>query len=204
MMQLVRLDSTYFFLGGLIIWLFSNGCRPTVPPDEVFGNDLLGNVSVEEGDSLPNFWVYSEGDSTVMLDNLWTSEESFEGLRALKISRSGDVLAHYTWRQTLVNRIQRDRPLLLKVMIKTENLTEPGAALLIRGDNTDEPKGAAEQSASTQGKLDIMATQDWTEYSLRVPEGLGRGLESLSVYLVMLPETNGTVYFDQMTLEYEE
>lgn len=184
--------------------LAATACRPTVPPDDIFGNDLLGNTSVELGDSLPQYWTYSEGDSAVFTEDLWTSSQGSEGQRALKIQRTSEVLDHFTWRQTLVNRVQRNKALVLRVMIRTENLSDPGAALMIRADNTEEPKGPAEQLVSSQGFVDILGSQEWTAYSLHLPEGLDRGLESLSVYLVLLPEATGTVYFDEITLAYEE
>lgn len=52
---------------------------------------------------------------------------------------------------------------------------------------------------STQGEVPITGLKDWTEYRVTLNEVPSR-IESLTVYLLFLPNTTGTVYFDEVSL----
>lgn len=50
------------------------------------------------------------------------------------------------------------------------------------------------------GSLGIEGTTDWTTYSLELDEPVGVDMTSITVYLLLLPDTSGTVYFDDASL----
>ena len=70
---------------------------------------------------------------------------------------------------------------------------------MIRGDDTYQPSGSAEAFATTQGEIPITGVQDWTEYSVTLGSVPSQA-KSLTVYLVFLPQTTGTVAFDAASL----
>lgn len=93
------------------------------------------------------------------------------------------------------------RRLRLAARVRRVGVVGPGFALALRGeDATRAPRGGV--FASTQGRIDIFGTADWTEYSVRLEE-LDASVGRVSVFLMLLPETRGTVYVDDVTLTSE-
>ncbi|GAB4407248.1 MAG: hypothetical protein OHK0039_09610 [Bacteroidia bacterium] len=175
-------------------------CKPDSPPRPL--QDRFYNEGAEAGTGLPDYWYYSEGDSLAAGAALW-SGAAYEGTRCLKLSRTTEDPMHEYWGQTFAQVYRRNKAMVLRVFIKTEAVTGHGVALMLRGDDAFEARGEAEAFATTQGQILIAGTQDWTEYSLRLPDGFDGQIQSVSLYLVLLPEATGTVYFDQVSLTEE-
>ncbi len=61
---------------------------------------------------------------------------------------------------------------------------------------------SAEVYTTSQGRRSITGTADWKEYTLALPEPSNDNIKSITLYLIMPPETKCTVYFDDISLYY--
>jgi hypothetical protein len=86
------------------------------------------------------------------------------------------------------------------VKIKSK-LEGTGASIAIRGDDTFPPSGSAEQFVTTQAITPISGTFAWTEYTIKLDD-VETATRSLTVYLMILPNTTGEAYFDDVSLSF--
>ena len=159
--------------------------------------DLLSNGNVELGVTSPDDWFsLSENDKH---DVAWTEEESHSPDKSLSISiETADSTNMALWTQTFNSNIPHGESVTLQLQIKA-NLIGEGVCIAIRGDDTDFALGNGEQFVSTQGTNSITGNFDWTEFSVTLNR-VDSDIKSLSVFLVYLKETSGTVYFDDIRL----
>ncbi|PHN07005.1 hypothetical protein [Flavilitoribacter nigricans] len=163
-------------------------------------SELLTNGDLEIGSGTPNGWF--TGPSCTDIDLSWTDEESFSPSKSVKISNTTLESDCFTyWGQHRNTDIPTGKSLTLRAMIKGQ-LEGNGVGIVIRGDDTPDISGTAEQFATTQGVSPISGTFDWTEYSLSLGP-IEATTKSLTVYLVYHPGTTGDVYFDDVSLEFE-
>ncbi|GAB3037757.1 hypothetical protein [Spirosoma pulveris] len=129
----------------------------------------------------------------------FTSEAASSPQYSLKINcnqvRNDSAFSYYVQNSISMSTIPVGAKLTLKAKIKTA-LVGQGVSIAIRGD-----KGNAYGVffVTTQGKTPITGTQEFTEYSVVLPSYPG-GIDNLLVYLVYLPKTTGSVYFDDLSL----
>lgn len=158
---------------------------------------LLGNSNVEIGSTTPNNWFFSTAQGKYNVT--WTDKESFSPNKSLQISiQSPESTDFAFWGQTINTNLPTGNSVTLKVKIKG-NLTGTGISIAIRGDDTVQAAGTGEQFVTTQGTSPISGTFDWTDYSIKL-DNVDPGTQSLTVYLVFLPNTTGEVYFDDIIL----
>jgi hypothetical protein len=181
--------------------------------------ELLYNGSAEEiGEERVAGWSAARGRVT---DAEWSSAVSRTGTRSLLLTAASDPGAELAfWEQVVSQGIPIGRVPTLRAFIKTENLVGPGAALAIRTDGPAPPPAGPRvpgghpedgsgpdltmlQAATTEGRVRISGTTDWTEYALSLST-LAERTATLRVFLILLPGTQGTVYFDDVSLTYEE
>lgn len=184
-----------FLLMALSFMIFS-ACSDE---DEVQPGQLLSNTDVETGSDRPNSWWYSTGQDRYDLS--WTEEESLSDSRSLTISTQlADTAEFAFWAQTINNDLPYGRDVTLRVNIKG-NLSGEGVSIVIRGDDTSQPSGRAEQFMTSQGSIPISGNFEWEEFSVRLAE-IDASMKSLTVYLVYLENTSGEVFFDDVTLTH--
>ena len=193
-MKSQKLNPLFLTFLALGVILF-NACSK----DEVQPSQLISNSSVETGITSPTSWWYSSGEDKYNVT--WTDQESFSGSKSLKISTQiADPTNFAFWAQTISANIPTGMDVTLNVKIKS-NLIGEGISIVIRGDNTVQPTGTAEQFVTTQGTSPISGTFDWTDYSVKLGN-VDASTQSLTVYLVYLQNTTGEVYFDDVSLAY--
>jgi len=185
---------TQILFSVLILLLFLEACK-----EEYIPTELLLNGNVELGSNNPDSWWKKTNTDYVLA---WDDEESYSPSKSLKISNQlADSTDFAFWAQTLYDNIPNGENITLKVKIKG-NITGDGVSIVIRGDDDSWYTGGdAEQSATTQFNTHIVGTFDWTEYSLTM-ENVGEEITVLNVYLILLPNTVGEVYFDDISLSY--
>jgi hypothetical protein len=172
----------------------SSGKEITEKPDKAEPIVLPINGSFETG---PDGWKKAEGT-----DNLaWTAEAGRSPTKSLKITSSAKQEGILAWIYTYSGPIPADGNIRLKVFCKTQALHGNGAALTVRADDTSAPEGQAELYATTQGLKSITGSRDWFEYMVFLPPHARKNIKSITIYLIMLPQTTGTVYFDDVSLE---
>lgn len=163
-------------------------------------NELLSNGDLEIGSGTPNGWFRNAPCPSASFD--WTDEEAFSPSKSIKISNSTpetDCISF--WGQSFNTDIPTGKSLTLRVRIKGQ-LEGDGVSIAIRGDDTPQVAGNGEQFATTQGNSPISGTFNWTEF--RVSMGaIESNIQSITVYLIYLPNTTGTVYFDDVSLVFE-
>jgi hypothetical protein len=158
----------------------------------------LENGGFEAGQHTPEYWWL--GGTTFSGFTLeWRSAGAYEGRRAASITRQEASQEHFAyWAQTLRADAFRDGPVTLRARVRTD-LTGQGVSLVIRGDDTPRPAGAAEAFATTQGRTTISGSSGWVERSVTL-DRLPAGMQSVTIYLVFLRGTTGTVAFDAVEL----
>ncbi len=178
-------------------------CKNSTEPDlfEPFpGIQILNNSNVEEGSGSPNNWLFWPS-SNQSYSGARTRDQAFSASQSLRIhSNHITTTSGSFWAQTIVSDIPVGKSLTLKAWIKLENVVGKGIALAVRGDNTTAPTDSAEVFSSTEENIVISGTEDtWIPYTVTLP-AVPADIKSIVVYLLFLPETSGTVYFDDITL----
>jgi hypothetical protein len=172
-----------------MLFLACMGCKDDPEP----AKQLLVNTDMEAGATSPNDWWDMEqtGYTTE-----WTTEEANSGSRSLKISAIELEATNFAfWTQSYVGAIPVGEDVVLSVKVKCKNISGEGVSIVIRGDTAN----GQGQFISTEGRTPITGDFDWTTFDLRLDEIQG-DIKSIIVFLVFLPNTVGTVYFDDATL----
>lgn len=171
--------------------------RLQIPPVE-----LLRNGNVESGGGTPDYWwSVNAGAGNARLS--WSTEAALSGTRSLQISSDSVTAADplVLWAQTAAGNIPVGQRLTLTVPMKLVNVSGSGIAIVIRADNTPTPADKAEMFSTSQGRFAIKGTRDWTPYTVKLP-ALTADIQSVTIYLLFLGGTSGTVYFDDISLWY--
>jgi hypothetical protein len=179
----------YFLLCFSICMIFSCKKEDSNP------TQLLQNTNMEvvNSSTWSNFMTGTGFTATM------TYEESFSPNYSLKISRTViDTAKFCSWYQMYSGKIPVGRDLTLTAKIKGVNLSGTGVSIVIRGDGAT----PGLQFETTQNAVPISGTFDWATYTLNLSK-VQSDVTSIIVYLVYLPKTTGTVYFDDVTLTYK-
>lgn len=193
-MKSQKFNSLWFTLLALGAILLS-GCSD----DEVPPNQLITNSNVETGSASPNGWWFFTGQDKY--DVTWSDQESFSGSRSLTIfTQTADSTNFAFWAQTISTNLPTGKGVTLSAKVKS-NLVGEGISIVIRGDDTVQPAGRAEQFVTTQENSPISGVFDWADYSVKLGT-VEASTQSLTIYLIFLGNTTGEVYFDDISLTY--
>jgi len=173
--------------------LVTLSCEKTENEDFNSGG-LIKNGSAEFGASQPDNWRSYSGDYVVS----WDTKETYDGNHSFKIV-SNDISLDKIgyWVQSINDNIPINKKVKLGVFAKLDNITGEGIHLMIRGDDKD---GNFVFSESNQGITKIIGSSDWKMISLELENEIPANVSSLSVILIMSNYTQGTVYFDKISL----
>jgi hypothetical protein len=161
----------------------------------------LTNGSFEAGASVPDFWTRGGMSANLTGFSLdWQNLGAFDGARSVSITRMQSSQTEFAyWSQTLRPDAFRDGPVTLTARVRSE-LVGDGASIAIRGDDTSVASGDAESFATSQFATPITGSSGWVDRTVRL-ERLPANTKTLTVYLIFLPRTTGSVYFDAVTLK---
>jgi len=176
------------------ILIISSSCNDDSPNPDVI--QLLINSSIEAGNQQPNKW-YVGPEGTYQTS--WTDDHSFTGVKSLLISSDNDVGEFTYWSQYIGEDIPHGRRLRLSCMIKLDNVdpNSDGVSIAVRGD--DDQQGVF--FYTTQGDVPIRGNEDWAEFSIDMKSNIPDEVTRMWVFLILLDNTQGKVYFDDITLE---
>jgi hypothetical protein len=180
----------------LMLLLFTISCDKD---DETSGNNFLSNGDIENGQQdwqtntagAPNENGYKFGAS---------SEIACSGKGSLFIScdkiTNKEQFANY-FQSFPASVFKSGENLTLTVKVKGDNLIGDGVSVAFRGNKN----GAAQPTffKTTQGFNTLNGTFDCKEVKLSLNPYLGDS-DIISVFLVILPNTTGKVYFDDIFL----
>ena len=192
-----------YYLGLCLILILNLSCNKesdTVTEEPILISSIIMENAGFEADpnAWPNAWWYRGAPYEVR----WVSDEAYSGDGSVAIESDTMVNDFNFWGQTITQNIQTGRKLQLRVKIKLDEVIGEGVSIVIRGDESSSPEGDAETFVTTQGTIDISGTHDWKEYQLSQLENMPASIKSVTVYLLLLPNTTGTVWFDEVELEY--
>lgn len=186
------------------------------------GVNILENGDMEIGDQDNGFplgwkkwWQYVEikddgihysnpfYEGALIEDISWETVDGNDENKCIMIDTKTDPDVLLGIHQEIKENIPVGKKIKLTVNIKTENLTGPGVAISFRCDGPWENEEIAfRQFATTEGMIPIKGTKDWTRYTVESKERIRWGAHTIHVYLLYLPGTEGTVYFDDASLIY--
>ena len=179
----------------MFLLLFSSCDDDPANPDVI---QLLINSSVEAGSQRPNKWFANTNNGNYV--TAWSSEHAFSGTKSLKITSDNDVGEFAYWYQSFNDDIPYGRRLKLSSMIKLENVdpNSEGVSIAVRGDDD---LGKSVFFYTSQGDIPIHGNEDWKSYSIEMKSNIPEDVSKLWVFLILLNDTKGTVYFDDIKLE---
>lgn len=188
---------TYYWISLLIIVLLYSSCKKEDAQPEV---TLVMNGNFEQ--KLQNWAIGdnpSDQNNNSVYDMGYTDEAASSPKYSIKIScneiKNDSAFSYFVQSNISTRNIAVGAKLTLKAKIKTVNLEGNGVSIAIRGDN----KGSLVFFTTSEGKTPILGTKDFTEYSM-VLNSYPVGIDNLMIFLVYLPETTGTAFFDDVTL----
>jgi hypothetical protein len=171
------------------------------PEEEIPGDILIFNGGVEEGLNAPDGWnpvgLVAKNHT---LD--WTLNTAAAGRRSLRIGSVSSALAPDLayWYQPMPLEYQPNVDYVLSAKLKLDHLDGAGVAVALRGDDTSSGGGPAAAFATTQGKLLLTgSTGAWIRVAVRL-SAVPANVNHLSAYLLYLPGTSGSVYFDDINI----
>jgi hypothetical protein len=130
----------------------------------------------------------------------WTDEEYVSPTHSLKISATSHTDSTYAaWAQALATGIPNGNDVKLEIKIKGVDLEGDGVAIALRGD--DSVSKTVVQFESTDNQVEIKGTFDWTSYTVELND-VEENVDMLLVFLIYMPNTTGTVYFEDAFLTY--
>ncbi|WP_157634565.1 hypothetical protein [Spirosoma panaciterrae] len=187
----------------LSITLLFNACKkeeatPQAPVNLVKNGDM---ESYPWQDWVPYFG-YNLTSNPNGYTNAYTLEAATSGTHSIKASCTSvknDSTFYMFVQQFFPQTLKVGDKLTLKAKIKTDNLAGQGVSLVIRGDQIVNGKSNMVFFTTSQGKTVINGTGAFKEYAVTLDSYPGTA-DYISVYLIYLPQTTGTVYFDDVSL----
>jgi hypothetical protein len=181
----------------LVVFVFLFGCsKKSIEPSPA---QLLLNGDMEAGTSWPDQWFIATPASipTTDFSTSWSTDQFSSPGHSLSIARTvtPNSTDFYSLGQTVIVD-ESGKTLTFSVKIKGVNLAGDGVSIAIR---TDTSTTQDLQFSTTQGQTSITGTFDWKTFSVKLT-GVQSSVEYIDVYLVFLPNTTGTVYFDDAEL----
>jgi hypothetical protein len=175
--------------------LLLNTCKKEekTTAEVIIPNQLLGDNNAEflEG----SFWhstPISNGFTIARVDTV-----SLSPTHSFIISRTiPDSVNFAYYYQIYSSQMPVGNNLTLKAHIKGVNLEGEGVSILIRCDDVN---NSTVQYAGTQGDISITGTFNWTPYTIDLID-LQSSVKTIVVFLIYIPNTTGTAYFDDITL----
>ncbi|HEX5172362.1 MAG TPA: hypothetical protein VFW11_24470 [Cyclobacteriaceae bacterium] len=180
-----------------MILLFSLSLISGCEDESNSGNpELVQNPSIENGNQSPSSWFpsdYADSDTQV----IWSDVQAYDGIRSLQLSSDNADASAGWWGQTYEDKIPHGKKLRLSCKIKLDNVVGDGVSIAFRGDNNTKP----EFFYSTQGKINITGNHDWEEFSVEMDTKIPDTVVRIYIFLIMLNNTTGSVYFDDVSLK---
>lgn len=202
----ITLDLVKDDIKSITVYMLLNGGSGTVYFDDLVmasetaspDNYSLKNTDFELGSSFPDFWWTGATDRGKFEISLVDDVTLSSGHSVMiKSENSDNEFAFWAQRIDAKNFIGKE--LNLSANIKGENIEGEGIAIAIRGDDLSNSSNSAEIFYTTQGNITIDGTFDWKSFNVQ-SEIIPNNIDLITVYLIYLKNTSGTVYFDDVSL----
>lgn len=184
------------FIGVITLSLISCDEGTSEPVDNGPSNMVLNSTFEGGSDGEPTYWTAHQTGNYQLA---WTTETAGAGSYSLKISNNtADPDSSAYWYQNQCMYIPVNQTVTLKAKIKLDNVVGTGATIVIIGNDREYN---IQYYATTLSDLALTGTHDWQEYSMQL-ENFNNLILCLNIYLVLPTNTTGTVYFDDVRIEY--
>jgi hypothetical protein len=188
-------------LGIVLAVALGGGCGgDSTSPEESKPVQILLNSDVEDGVGSPEHWSSAEVGPQPGNDYTfeWSVSEAHSGSHSLliKLNAVSDHDAFAYWNQLIDTNIPHGKKLALRATVKT-SLAGQGVGIMVRGDDASGPS----VWATTQGAVSITGVHDWYAVSTTLGN-VPAGITKLWVFLMLFPNSTGSVYFDDIELTY--
>ncbi len=161
------------------------------------GVEILFNGDVESGRFQADGWTFFSS-SVLFVKGRWTTLESVSPSHALSIVLSRAIGTPSHWSQGIsIDSTFIGKTVKFSAKIKLDQVQGQGAILVFRANGVE---GQLLDLASTEVEIEINGTDDWKTYSTQMLD-LPKGTESIRAFLLVAPNTTGTVYFDDTSLK---
>ena len=195
---IVVIVTTIYILNhhSIVNWTKQKDKNPTQVSEQLLiDTDLETNPNDRTNPNYRKSWFKNGSGGNFIAS--WTDADSFSPTHSIKIARTTiDTTNFWYWGQTYTGKMPTGQTLILTAKIKGVKLTGEGVSILIRCDGESDH---VIQMKGTEGFISIVGTFDWTTYTVKLSE-LNSLVQYIVVYLLYLPNTTGTVYFDDITL----
>jgi len=174
--------------------LLFSGCDKEDPIYETPEN-LIKGFSFESRD---HEFTSSNGSQNSFTSG-WTTEEAFDGLGSLKISAASEDHDDFGFWSYRLYEPEPELNISIKVRVKTKNLIGKGVGMSAFYRDYD---GLIQTVGSAEMFPDLK-DNEWTTLELMVEPAAPAGVEVLDIYLLMLDNTRGSVFYDKMEIYHE-
>lgn len=202
----ITLDKVTDDIQSITIYMLLNGGSGTVYFDDLTLTTetpsaplySLQNLDFEEGSSYPEFW-WSGATKRNSFDISLVNDVALSLNQSVLIKSDASSNEFAYWAQTIEANQLIGKKLSFNVNIKGIDITGEGIAIAIRGDDNSSSSNSAEIFYTTQGRMTIDGTFDWKSFNVE-SEIIPNNIDVITVYLIYLRNTTGTVYFDDVSL----
>jgi len=97
-------------------------------------------------------------------------------------------------------RIEVGSKVVLRARVRLDRVEGPGIALAVRGEHFG--SGETRLNVSTKKDEALSGTTGYREMTLVATDYFPAGVNALYIYLIVLPGTTGTAWFDEIVLEH--
>ncbi|MEL6589649.1 MAG: hypothetical protein AAFQ68_06190 [Bacteroidota bacterium] len=167
-------------------------------PDSFRQTDLVDNYDFEASQNDYPGWFINNLAGTVALSD----QKSRSGDQSM-ILRSDDTGDDLIFVGQFINRFEKGKKVKLSAYLRLDDVEGEGLSLVVRGD-TDASNSPAEWFYTTEGKIHIAGKHRWKEYTLTTEDVVPDNINQLTIYVVMLPNTSGQAWVDDISLDYVE
>ena len=188
-----------FPLSIILLFVFISSCNKEDDPEPTI--QLLLNSDMESGTNSPYYWGWYSypSDTEEDFEHTWADGESYSPIKSLEISSDIPYDSAFSYWVQVVRNIPHNKDVKLTVKVKGINLEGEGVSIAIRADDTTTQSML--QFETTDDRIEIKGTFDWTTYSVEM-ENILDDVNLIYIFLIYHSNTTGTVYFDDATLTY--
>lgn len=181
-----------------LISVFFFSCNKDEEPEP---HQILNNWNMEAdvyGEA--RYWYKAISGNVVCS---WDSLESVSPTHSLKMTSDDSTGMDIGYYYQRVLYIEKGQDLSFQIKVKGQNLVGNGVAVALYAFDNANPLTEPIRFASSDETIRLVGSFDWTPVKIEM-ENIEAEIKSLWIFLVYLPDTQGTAYFDDATAFYSE
>lgn len=177
-----------------VITISGSGVTTTFTASEWYfylSGGTVGNPNQYES-TLITDGLISTAPSNTTLTNVYSYSLGI----STETAKTAEIFSYWSAALTPPKGIQVGKSLTLKAKVQLQNIQGKGVSLALRGDRTNQ---MGVLFATTQGKISLIGTNDFTEYSVTLP--YTASVDRILVFLVFSDQTTGKALFKDVSVQ---